>query len=84
MFTIEESIMKDSTLTPATKLVLSIIKHYSERNPSKNLAYETIADCTSLTKMTVIKCVKHLVENDWLLVAKNERGWNYYGIRDKH
>ncbi len=79
MYTIEQVVMFDKELTPASKLVFAVISSHCNRE-LHNISYDTISERTSLTKMTVIRCVKQLVQNGWISCTKNEKGWNCYKV----
>lgn len=80
MYELSEELMQDKQLTHVSKLVFAVVAEFNKRNPASNLAYATIAQKTNLSEMTVMRSIKQLVEQRWLVVAKNDRGWNYYGI----
>ncbi len=81
MYELSEEIMQNKTLTHVAKLVFAVIVEFSSKNPASNLSYATIAQKTNLNELTAMRSVKQLVEQGWLVVAKNERGWNYYGVK---
>lgn len=83
MYELTEEVMQDKNLTHIAKLVFAVIAEFSKRNPASNLSYATIAQKISLNEITVMRSVKQLVDQGWLNVAKNDRGWNYYGIRQR-
>ena len=80
MYELSEELMQDKQLTHVSKLVFAVVAEFNKRNPASNLAYATIAQKTNLSEMTVMRSIKQLVEQRWLVVAKNNRGWNYYGV----
>ena len=79
MFTIPTYIMQDEELSPASKLVFSVISS-CVGTEEKNISYETISKKTSLTTMTVIRAVRALEDNGFLEVTKSTRGWNLYRV----
>ena len=79
MFTIPTYIMQDEELSPAAKLVFSVISSYVGTE-EKNISYETISKKTSLTPMTIIRAVRALEDNGFLEVTKSTRGWNLYRV----
>ena len=72
-------IMQDEVLSPAAKLVFSVISSYVGTE-EKNISYETISKKTSLTPMTIIRAVRALEDNGFLEVTKSTRGWNLYRV----
>ena len=79
MYTISEEVMQNDKLTPAAKLVHSIIyTHVADEE--KNISYNTIAKKASLTNMTVIRCVQILEDEGLIEVTKSARGWNLYRV----
>ena len=82
MYIIEQILMSDKEFTPASKLVFAVIASHCSKGLS-NISYDTISERTSLTKMTVIRCVKQLVQNGWISCTKNEKGWNCYEVVNK-
>ena len=83
IYEISEELATDEQLSVSAKLVFAVVASVTKEAPSQNLAYSTIAQKTSLTEMTVMRSIKQLVENGWLDVAKNDRGWNYYGVKER-
>lgn len=79
MFTIPAYIMQDEVLSPAAKLVFSVISSYVGTE-EKNISYETISKKTSLTTMTIIRAVRALEDSGFLDVTKSARGWNLYRV----
>ena len=79
MFTIPTYIMQDEELSPAAKLVFSVISS-CVGTEEKNISYETISKKTSLTPMTIIRAVRALEDNGFLEVTKSTRGWNLYRV----
>ena len=79
MYTIEQQVMIDKYLTPASKLVFAIISSHCNQELN-NISYDTISERTSLTKMTAIRCVKQLTTLGWISCTKNEKGWNCYEV----
>jgi len=71
--------MQDEELSPAAKLVFSVISLKKLRE-EKNISYETISKKTSLTPMTIIRAVRALEDNGFLEVTKSTRGWNLYRV----
>ena len=71
--------MQDEELSPAAKLVFSVISSYVGTE-EKNISYETISKKTSLTTMTIIRAVRALEDNGFLEVTKSTRGWNLYRV----
>lgn len=83
MYELPEEVMLDKNLTHVSKLVFVVVADFNKQNPAANLAYATIAQKTNLSEMTVMRSIKQLVEQGWLEVAKNARGWNYYGVKQR-
>ncbi len=81
MYELQEEVMSDKHITHVSKLVFAVVVYFNKQNPASNLAYATIAQRTNLSEMTVMRSIKQLVEQGWLEVAKNARGWNYYGVK---
>lgn len=84
MYELPEEVMKDKNLTHIAKLVFAVIAEFSNRNPASNLSYAAIAQKINLNEITAMRSVRQLVEQGWLDVAKNDRGWNYYGVKKKN
>ena len=83
MYELTEEVMQDKNLTHIAKLVFAVIAEFSKRNPASNLSYATIAQKINLNEITAMRSVKQLVDQGWLNVAKNDRGWNYYGVKER-
>ena len=83
MYELTEEVMQDKNLTHIAKLVFAVVADFSKKNPASNLSYATIAQKISLNEITAMRSVKQLVEQGWLDVAKNDRGWNYYGVKER-
>lgn len=79
MYKMEHNIMRNLDLTPAAKLIYTVIAHNVENN-KPNISYETIADRTGLSEVTAVKCVKLLVSLKLIEMTKNDRGWNVYKV----
>lgn len=79
LYTIPQHIMQNQDLSAATKLVYSVIHSYVGEE-EKNISYNTIAKNTSLTAMTVMRCVRALQENELIEVTKSVTGWNLYRV----
>ena len=71
--------MQDEELSPAAKLVFSVISS-NVGTEEKNISYETISKKTSLTPMTIIRAVRALEDSGFLEVTKSTRGWNLYRV----
>lgn len=82
MYTIKQQAMHDKELTPASKLVFSVISSHCNQGLT-NISYDTISEKTSLTKMTIIRCVKQLITLGWIACTKNEKGWNCYEVTNR-
>ena len=83
MYELPEEVMGDKNLTHIAKLVFAVIAEFSKRNPASNLSYAAIAQKINLNEITAMRSVKQLVEHGWLNVAKNDRGWNCYGVKER-
>ena len=84
MYELTEEVMQDKNLTHIAKLVFAVVAEFSKRNPASNLSYATIAQKINLNEITAMRSVKQLVDQGWLNVAKNDRGWNYYyGVKER-
>lgn len=83
MYELPEEVMSDKNLTHVSKLVFAVVAEFNKQYPAANLAYATIAQKTNLSEMTVMRGIKQLVEQGWLDVAKNTRGWNCYGVKQR-
>lgn len=79
MYSIEQRIMSNTTITPAAKLVFAVINSHVSRD-IPGVSYDTLAERTGLSSVTCCKCVKQLVKGGFLTVSKSERGWNLYGV----
>lgn len=83
MYELQEEVMSDKRLTHVSKLVFAVVADFSKKNPASNLSYATIAQKINLNEITAMRSVKQLVDQGWLNVAKNDRGWNYYGVKER-
>lgn len=81
MYFITKEQMQSEKITASAKLVLAIIALHAQENPEKNLSYITIAKLAGITEVTAMKVVKDLVDEGFISVEKNNRGWNVYQLK---
>jgi DNA-binding MarR family transcriptional regulator len=79
VYFISKEILASTTMSLATKLVLAYVETACKETPQ--LAYETIAEATALTKMSAIRATKYLVDNGYIYRDKNEKGWYVYSLK---
>jgi len=75
--------MHSTSITQASKLVYAVITKHTTTAPEKNLSFQAIADSIGITEMTAMRSVKELSEKGLIIVKKNARGWNYYGVKQR-
>jgi len=80
MYNIPLALLANPSISSATKLVFIFIN--AECKDTPQLSYDTIAAGTGLTRMSVIRCTKHLVDLDLISRVKDSKGWLMYSVNE--
>ena len=80
MYFITADQMQNENISSASKLALAVITKHCQEMPGVNLSLDSIATCIGVTEVTAMRAVRSLVDEGFISVEKNNRGWNIYRV----